>query len=453
MARKRIILLLDGTWNDIDKGPTDTNIVRLRNLISENIPNLNPPPIDESLKKVTGFRSNSGFENIVYYERGVGTGAFDQFRGGAFGIGLGDNVRRAYKFLSYHYEPGDQIFVFGFSRGAFTARTLVGYIFAAGLLRRETCTPENEAVAWGFYATPPDDRFSGIWESLTSLVHDRQELRIACVGVFDTVGALGIPLGVFRALNRDKYGFHDVDLPSITDLNLHAVAIDEHRAPFEAALWRKPKFKRFTTRTEQVWFAGGHGDIGGSWIDESTRQQKAPHALDDIALDWMLKRVKGHYPDFPVPNFPIVDAQWKNVGTQWSGSRQHEMWRGIYTVLPFSLRSISNYPLNGLASDMKDVSYDRHADPIAEMVHVSALERIGLRVEIDAGSGVVMKTLYGPKNLMDVLHIIKDTYQDASFAHGIRVVKWDGAEFDPIEPDDCKSVLSIVSQAERRLAS
>ena len=84
-------------------------------------------------KKVHGY-TTAGKEHIIYYERGVGTGAFDQFRGGAFGEGLTQNIRHAYKFLSFWYEPGDEIFIYGFSRGAYTARSLVGYLGAAGLL-------------------------------------------------------------------------------------------------------------------------------------------------------------------------------------------------------------------------------------------------------------------------------------------------------------------------------
>ena len=89
---------------------------------------------------------------------------------------------------------------------------------------------QRENTAWGFYRTPPNDRLPGVWSSLTPYVHRREAVRIACLGVFDTVGALGIPLSYFRVANRDKYEFHNVELSSITDQNLHALAIDELRA-------------------------------------------------------------------------------------------------------------------------------------------------------------------------------------------------------------------------------
>ena len=134
---------------------------------------------------------------------------------------------------------------------------------AVGLLTPENCTPARERQAWEYYRTPPHDRLSGVWNELTPLVHDRDRLRVKCLGVFDTVGALGIPVQGFRRLNRSKYQFHDVTLNAITDVNLHAIAVDERRFAFQAAVWRKPQFKSYDTVTEQVWFPGVHSDIGG----------------------------------------------------------------------------------------------------------------------------------------------------------------------------------------------
>jgi uncharacterized protein (DUF2235 family) len=158
----------------------------------------------------------------------------DRLKGGAFGDGLVANVRRAYKFLSFYYEMGDEVFVFGFSRGAYTARSLIGLIGSAGLLRREYCTPDLELKVWNFYRSPPNDRFPGIWSDLSGFVHPRESFRIQCVGVFDTVGALGIPLQLMWRANRERYEFHNVELSSITNVNLQALAIDERREPFQA---------------------------------------------------------------------------------------------------------------------------------------------------------------------------------------------------------------------------
>ena len=109
--------------------------------------------------------------------------------------------------------------------------------------------------------------------------------------------------GIARQFNRDEYGFHDVELSSITDVNLHAVAIDEHRWPFEAALWRQPPFKKYDTKVEQVWFSGAHSDVGGGYIVEEDRKADTAYA-DNITLDWMIRRTKHFCSDFPLDTRP-----------------------------------------------------------------------------------------------------------------------------------------------------
>src|SRR6516165_8737525 len=269
MPEKRIILLLDGTWNDADIGVGDTNIVRLRRIITQS---LDPIPSQDQTRPQTArtFTDQTGKkrEHIIFYERGVGTGGFfDNIRGGGFGAGLARNIRRAYNFLSSHYELGDQVFIFGFSRGAYTARSLVGFIAAAGLLKSDSYSPANESRAWYYYRTSPYDRPRSTWNDLASCVHDRDEFRIECLGVFETVGALGVPLRSFRRENRDLFEFHDVELSHICKINLHALAVDEHRESFQATIWRQPQMTQIATITEQTWFAGAHADIGGGYID------------------------------------------------------------------------------------------------------------------------------------------------------------------------------------------
>jgi uncharacterized protein (DUF2235 family) len=445
---KRIILLLDGTWNDQDFGRTDTNVVRIQEIIVRTLAKRDRQGRTARLdvaKVATSYGDLDGTENIVFYERGVGTGWRDRFKGGIFGIGLDDKIRNAYRFLSFHYEPGAQIFIFGFSRGSYTARSLVGFIAAAGLLRRDDCTLDNEERAWKFYRTPPRQRLPGIWSALTPFVHSREQFEISCIGVFDTVGALGIPLGKFRQFNRDEYEFHDVELSSITRRNLHAIAIDEHRRPFEATPWRKPKFKRFTSFTEQVWFAGVHSDIGGGYIPEVERKLESPQTLDDITLDWMLKRVTAHYPDFPADR-----DVWTATGPQWATARQHESRDGIYRLMRLTLRSIGNYPLKNIGWYRCDGCYDRHAVSMWEKVHISALVRLGEAVATDRSMG-----RYLPPNLIAALPVIRATYHDPSVApragSEVRVVDWDGEEFEPGDADDCAAALEVVTAAERRM--
>jgi hypothetical protein len=449
MAEKNIILLLDGTWNDADQGVRDTNIVRMRQIIAKSLDRPRPKPGGPAAAedgKIVDAGTYNGVEQIVFYERGVGTG-LDWFSGGALGDGLDGNIRRAYKFLSYHYVPGDKIFVFGFSRGAYTARSLLGLIAAAGLLRREYCTAENEHVAWSYYRTPLNDRLPGVWTQLRPLVHTRETFTIQCVGVFDTVGALGVPLKSFWRRNRQRYEFHNVELSSITKVNLHALAVDEHRQPFQAAVWRKPMFKNFDTVTEQVWFPGAHADVGGSYIDETKRERLRLKALDDIPLDWMLKRVEAHCPGFP---FKPGEA-WQPPTQSWAHSPAHEPRWLFYRLWRLAQRMPANYarrPRWWLRETT--VCQDRHADPIAEMVHMSVLERLGKDVRV----GWRRKN-YRPWNLLSVLSDIVQTYcqpPDArKIAHDILIVDWVGRPLDPGCHHDKQVALKAIHDAQVRL--
>jgi len=450
---KRIILLLDGTWNDSDFGAQDTNIVRIREIIAHTLwaenDDVSAPVVssgatpDASIGSVTP-KAYAQMNNIVFYERGVGTGAFlNRFFGGALGKGLSQNIRRAYKFLSFHYQPGDQVFIFGFSRGAFTARSLVGYIHAAGLLKRDDCTPELEQRAWEFYRTSPNDRLPGIWSSLTPSVHDRSALRVSCLGVFDTVGSLGVPFSQFRVFNRDTYEFHDVELCALVDVNLHAMAIDEQRQPFEATLWRRSKFKKFNTVVEQVWFPGAHADIGGGYIDEEARTQDHLDALDDLPLDWMLKRVKHHFPDFPVSEagWPVLSAEFLRRKVL---SAQHQPRTGVYFVWPRAFRSLNNEPVDCNRIPILrpfseiNVGRDRHEEPTDEMVHISALCRSNCEILIEN-----RKSRYSPKNLRNVLSRVVSGKDRSALPP---VVDWDGTTLDP---QDSKAFEKIVAAVQR----
>lgn len=455
MSQKRIILLLDGTWNDAARGLHDTNIVRLRQIIAKSLDSDSrlvdkskpATEMSEGEKMVAGGTYvGTEREHIVFYERGVGTGPTDWLRGGALGKGLDGNIRRAYKFLSHHYKSGDQIFIFGFSRGAYTARSLVGYIAAAGLLVREKCTAELESMAWNYYRTAPNDRMPGVWSALEPDVHRRDDFRIDCVGVFDTVGALGVPLKPFWRFNRQRYEFHDVELSSITKLNLHALAVDEHRHPFQATVWRKPKFKTFATVTEQVWFPGAHADVGGSYVDETQRNGHTK-ALDDITLDWMLKRVKTYYQDFAFDR----DKAWKIVDDPWACAPAHEPREKHFRLWPVAQRMLANYAGQKRPWRREStVCWDRHADPIEERVHVSALLRLGRKVFVDG-----RKRIYRPWNLISVLQDIEDTYTlpppEARTRPNVEIVDWSGEPI-PCDPAGSRRAMAIINEARRRLS-
>ena len=400
MPKRRIILLLDGTWDQDEIGGNRSNILRLQDLIAESLDPVEAACLPTTMPKPesrvdVGPRTFAGCEYFVFYQRGVGTGPFDQIRGGGFGVGLDANIRRAYRYLSFHYEPGDEIFIFGFSRGAYTARSLTGYLGAVGLLRCATCTEARESLAWSFYRTPPNDRLPAVWKELEPHVHPREMLRVACLGLFDTVGALGVPLQGLRRLNRQKFEFHDVELSPLVDIALHALAIDEHRRPFEASLWRRNKFMRTSAKVEQVWFPGVHADIGGGYFNDEQRDKADPRPLDDLSLDWMIKRLHRH-----VSDFPVSDQIWASPPEGSDLDPEHNSLTWKYKFWRTAIRSIDNRKLSPALVGNREVvvGHDPHTKAVKESIHIRALRRLGTQARIDTHM-----VLYAPVNVVSCL--------------------------------------------------
>ncbi|MFB9688062.1 DUF2235 domain-containing protein [Amycolatopsis plumensis] len=262
---KRLVICCDGTWNSL-RQPAPTNVGQLQKVVA---------PADPA-----------GTEQRVYYHEGVGTGKlWDRLIGGAFGVGLSANVQDAYRFVAENYEPGDELFFFGFSRGAYTARSTVGLIRNCGVLRPGELGRLEEA--YELYRAR-DRATSGpesprAREFRAKHAHeDRTPIRF--VGVWDTVGALGIPLSGGRLIHllNKRWQFHDMELTSIVQAAFQALAVDEHRKSFVPAVWKPAKAANGQVR-EQVWFAGAHSDVGGGY-----RQP----ALSNLALRWMADRAE-----------------------------------------------------------------------------------------------------------------------------------------------------------------
>lgn len=254
---KRLVLCCDGTWNTADQA-CPTNVTKLALALAET--------------------DADGREQRVFYHRGVGTGRWERLRGGAFGYGLSRNVQDAYGFLVENYEPGDELFLFGFSRGAFTARSTAGFVRNAGILKPqfEDRIPQAYALYRDRTAHP-----RGIEAQLFRRTYSH-ETGIRCIGVWDTVGALGIPLSgipLVSAFNK-RWQFHDTALSTTVDAAFHALAVDEKRRPFEPTLWQQQPGAG-DQRLEQVWFTGVHSDVGGGYPEAE---------LADIALLWMVAR-------------------------------------------------------------------------------------------------------------------------------------------------------------------
>jgi hypothetical protein len=266
---KNVVVCCDGTWNtptEMEHGlPCPTNVVKLYNALVRD-----------------------GTQD-AYYHPGVGTGKgwWDHIVGGGTGEGLEQNIMSAYRWLASSYSSGDRIFLFGFSRGAYTVRSLGGFVSRCGLLDLSKLK-ENPGELWKrvqevFAAYRDGTDFPNAkkypFHGTEPGKNPKEMTPIHFIGVWDTVGALGIPddltlLGLFD--NSDKYRFHDTALSRIVVHARHAVALDEKRASFAPTLWTKVES---STEAKQIWFPGVHGDVGGGYLETG---------LSEGALEWML---------------------------------------------------------------------------------------------------------------------------------------------------------------------
>lgn len=257
---KRIIICADGTWNRPEQNlakDQPSNVLRLARAIRPS--------------------GGAGTAQQVFYDWGIGS-YYDPIVGGATGRGINKNIMDGYRYVVQNYAPGDQIFLFGFSRGAYTVRSLCGLINNCGILKR----PDARLIqaAFDHYKRPgrayhPD----GVRSREFRARHAHPKRRIRFVGVWDTVGALGIPFSFLGLLDR-KDEFYDTKIGPNVDIARHAMAIDERRSDFEPTIWQQ----RPGVDLYQVWFAGAHGNVGGGL----SRQGKDGR-LSDIALGWMIR--------------------------------------------------------------------------------------------------------------------------------------------------------------------
>ncbi len=244
---KNIVICCDGTGNEY--GKNNTNVVEIYSLT---------------------VKSD---KQIGFYDPGVGTGGWEYDeetftltakRDQATGIGLQKNIEDAYRFLMSCYEPNDRIYLFGFSRGAFTVRSLSGMLYKCGLLREDNDNLLDYASK--IYNTEGNQKIASGFKSTFS-----RSCPVHFIGVWDTVESL--------ALNAGKK-WHDSRLTPEVKYGYHALAIDERRSDFPPSLWDE-KRKGHGQTIEQVWFAGVHSDVGG-WYDE--------RGLPNIALRWLVDK-------------------------------------------------------------------------------------------------------------------------------------------------------------------
>ena len=281
---KRLVVFCDGTWNKEDQKtqygqPCPTNVLRLFELLEA--------------------YDGDGCLQLCHYERGVGNRWDERISGGGFGAGISDNIKDAYKFLVSNYEDGDQIFLFGFSRGAFAVRSLAGMIYNVGILKREKLHLLEEAFKHyrdGSEKWHPDSDDSHDFREN----HSHKNETITFLGVWDTVGALGAPFSVVLGWLINLVWptqFHDTKISPIILNAYHAMAIDERRWPFRPTRMeltgdRKQEIEATRASTkepkyayEEIWFPGVHSDVGGGYENTS---------LSDCALKWMVEKATAH---------------------------------------------------------------------------------------------------------------------------------------------------------------
>ena len=272
--QKRLAIFLDGTWNSVN---SNTNVWRMRALCAA--------------------KSKDGKPQLVYYEVGV-----NGFLGGVFGKGLDDNIRQAYEWLVENYNEGDEIFIFGFSRGAFTARSLAGLIAVDGILKAgspigvselfDRYKKGDEESIWTLKEKEASRDTNKLTEQEKWLLKYSQAVKVKVVGVWDTVGSVGLAAGDIPGISRSQFDYLQTGLRIHILNGYHALAIDEHRNDFTPTLWdvRHPKDPnaviakpRPLSSVEQRWFVGAHANVGGGY--ETDLLAQAP-------LRWMMKKAE-----------------------------------------------------------------------------------------------------------------------------------------------------------------
>lgn len=360
---RRLIICCDGTWNRAgdshDGVPTPTNVRIFHNALARG--------------------AESDPEQVPRYFSGVGADGhvWTRLTDGSTGHGLSANIRSAYLWLATTYQPGDRLSFVGFSRGAFTVRSLVGMIERCGLLdfsqdpeawvdpaaraaaveetfRRGYVPSREEARGWQDTRDDAGDPALRFREELRPGLRRDPGSVIEFVGVWDTVGALGVPdfVAVADLFNDPRrFAFHDLDLAADVGCARHAMALDERRGAFVPTLWtrrradgqRVPLTHADDERVKQLWFPGVHSDVGGGYPE---------HGLSDGALTWMISEAQ-------TVGLAFRDGALEQLAPDPAGVL-HDSCTGLYDHLASTPRAVPR-----VTDDGADTT-----------VHVSARERV-----------------------------------------------------------------------------
>lgn len=312
---KRIVVCCDGTW---DNTGNNTNVWKVSNALTKTA------------------------DQVAYYDDGVGANGtiIEKLAGGALGAGLFQKVKDGYTQIAHLYDQDDSLFIFGFSRGAYTARSLAGMIAICGLPTKDF---DDAMVATAFQAYRNKDQRDKLLQQLNQQ-YDMYNAKITMLGVWDTVGSLGIP-SIFGGVDPVIYGFLDTSLhPDVLNA-FQGLAIDERRMEFPPTLWTSQPAPGQTL--EQIWFAGVHGDIGGGYADDPATQT----ALSDISLSWMMSKAW----TLGLETDPSFQTEYSNLAA-YSLDTLHDSW-SILWGFPRSRSVADNSSLaNSVAIRYQNVS-------------------------------------------------------------------------------------------------
>lgn len=397
---RRLVVCCDGTWQSsvTTKENAPSNITKLCRLIAR---------VGHDKDKVS-----KKFHQIVYYDSGIGTGALsssEASRQGGTGAGLAENVIEAYNFIVQNFEEGDEIFCFGFSRGAYTARAVAGLVGDIGVIRPTDMQffPElyrlymtndegddfRKTKYWSWFV---DGKLSKIGEErkaqgfrVESVAHhdgswtevELQQMaevweirphkhlalpnsqKVKVVGVFDTVGSLGIPdmMGLNLATKRTQYGFHNVRLTEHIEHAYQALALEERRLAFRPTLWYIPDEiikdpNRPIPELKQVWFPGVHINCGGGSDDCYTTMKGDSENISTATLCWMLQCISPHL-TIDRAAFSAFLAQYKRwlFRIRYACTYHHETWaERAWNLIPKPHIPILNPRPSDLAPPRRD---------------------------------------------------------------------------------------------------
>lgn len=329
---KSIMVCCDGTWNKVRQRHV-SNVVKLRHVIAD--------------------RDAFGGRVVAECFDGVGTAFGEKLLGGVFGYGLSDRVREAYRFVAENYEPGDRVYLLGFSRGAYTARSTAGMIRNVGILKKENVAGQL-GTAFSIYRDRdpemhPTAEFPKKFRAEYSQPDDEHEPPVRCIAVWDTVGRYGIPVfgpAWFRRY-AEEMQFHNTDLSGRVKFAFQALAVDEFRSAFAPAVWEvDAESKAKGQHVEQVWFTGAHCDVGGGY---------SRTGLSDLALQWMAERLKTAGLDIRAEAIhgELAEIVWNEDGrvrrvavAPDSDSKIHRSRRHIYRLMGKVLRPIGQVEAN-----------------------------------------------------------------------------------------------------------